>query len=122
MSHANARLTLAGVDAGSAARGGTPQAYVAAQISLAQERSRNGGIAGSLKATLGSWIGLLSLIRMLTVARRSAVKACAVAANQIDAVVVTAVEHLKESLRHLTTAARVRACTRVRPPTTTVTP
>jgi len=52
---------------------------------------------------------------MLTVARRSAVKARTVAANQIDAVVVTAVEHPKESLRGLTTAARVEACAQLSP-------
>ena len=43
--------------------------------------------------------GCVEAIRTLGVARRSAVKARTVAANQIDAVVVTAPEHLKDRRR-----------------------
>ncbi len=49
----------------------------------------------------------------LRVARRSAVKARTVAANQIDAVVVTAPEPVKDRLRALNTARTVEACARM---------
>ena len=61
--------------------------------------------------------GSVEAIRTLSVARRSAVKARTVAANQIDAVVVTAPEHLKDRLRALNTARTVEACARLRPDT-----
>ena len=62
--------------------------------------------------------GCVEAIRTLGVARRSAVKARTVAANQIDAVVVTAPEHLKDRLRALNTARTVEACARLRHPGT----
>ena len=54
--------------------------------------------------------GSVEAIRMLSVARRSAVKARTVAANQIDGLAVTAPEHLKDRLRGLNTARTVEAC------------
>ena len=54
---------------------------------------------------------------MLSVARRSAVKARTQAANQVHGLVVTAGEHLKDRLRGLRTAAIVDACARLRPDT-----
>ena len=62
--------------------------------------------------------GCVEAIRTLSVARRSAVKARTVAANQIDAVVVTAPEHLKDRLRALNTARTAQACARLRHPGT----
>ena len=61
--------------------------------------------------------GSVEAIRMLSVARRSAVKARTVAANQIDGLAVTAPEHLKDRLRGLNTARTVAACARLRPDT-----
>ncbi len=61
--------------------------------------------------------GCVEAIRTLRVARRSAVKARTVAANQIDAVVVTAPEPVKDRLRALNTARTVEACARMRPGT-----
>ncbi|WP_420445200.1 IS110 family transposase [Candidatus Poriferisodalis sp.] len=61
--------------------------------------------------------GCVEAIRTLRVARRSAVKARTVAANQIDAVVVTAPEPVKDRLRALNTARTVEACARMRPDT-----
>ena len=61
--------------------------------------------------------GSVEAIRMLSVARRSAVKARTVAANQIDGLAVTAPEHLKDRLRGLNTARTVEACARLRPDT-----
>ena len=66
--------------------------------------------------------GCVEAIRILGVARRSAVKARTVAANQIDAVVVTAPEHLKDRLRALNTARTVEACARLRHPGTDTDP
>ena len=61
--------------------------------------------------------GSVEAIRMLSVARRSAVKARTAAANQIDGLAVTAPEHLKDRLRGLNTARTVEACARLRPDT-----
>ena len=61
--------------------------------------------------------GPVEAIRMLSVARRSAVKARTQAANQVHGLVVTAPEHLKDRLRGLRTAAIVDACARLRPDT-----
>ena len=61
--------------------------------------------------------GCVEAIRMLTVARRSAVKARTAAANQISGLIVTAPEHLKDRLGGLSTNDAVDACTRMRPDT-----
>ena len=52
---------------------------------------------------------------MLTVARRSAVKARTQAANQIHALVVTAPEPVKHQLRGMNLKTRVKICARFRP-------
>ena len=61
-------------------------------------------------------------IRMLRVARRSAVKARTQAINQLHALVVTAPEQVRHQLRGLSAQARVKTCAGFRPgtaPTTT---
>jgi transposase len=57
------------------------------------------------------------MIRTLRVTRRSAVKARAQAANQIQALLVTAPEGLKSELRALSTAKLVTKVSRFRPGT-----
>ena len=57
--------------------------------------------------------GHVEAIRMLSVARRSAVKARTAAANQINSLIVTADEQLKDRLRGQHTAAVVDACARM---------
>ena len=74
-------------------------------------------LSGSAAVVPKSADGCVEAIRVLSVARRSAVKARTVAANQIGAVVVTAPEHLKDRLRALNTARTVDACARMRPDT-----
>lgn len=54
-------------------------------------------------------------IRMLRMARRSAVKARTQAANQIHALLITAPEQVKRRLRGLSTRQRVEVCVRWRP-------
>jgi len=54
-------------------------------------------------------------IRMLRIARRSAVKARTQAVNQLHALVVTAPEEVKHQLRGLNVGAQVRICARWRP-------
>ena len=61
--------------------------------------------------------GLVEGIRMLRVARRSAIKARTQAINQLHALVVTAPEQVKHQLRGLSTKARIRACAAFRPGT-----
>lgn len=61
--------------------------------------------------------GCVEAIRTLSVARRSAVKARTVAANQMGGLIVTAPEHLKDRLRGLGSAAVVEVCARLRPDT-----
>ena len=61
--------------------------------------------------------GRVEAIRTLSAARRSAIKARTVAANQIGGLIVTAPEHLKDRLRGLSSAAVVKACARLRPDT-----
>ena len=62
--------------------------------------------------------GCVEAIRTLTVARRSAVKARTVAANQISAITVTATARLRNRLQQLGPAALVRSCARLRPNST----
>ena len=79
------------------------------------EAAARAALCGEATVEPKSADGDVEAIRALTVARRSAVKARTVAANQIDALVVTAPEHLKDTLRGLSAAARVHACVRLRP-------
>ncbi|MDP8931758.1 MAG: IS110 family transposase [Actinomycetota bacterium] len=59
--------------------------------------------------------GNVEMIRMLRLARRSAVVAQGQAANQIHALITTAPEELREQLRDLTTRKRVATAVRFRP-------
>ena len=59
--------------------------------------------------------GYVEAIRTLSIARRSAVKARTVAANQLNAVAVTVPERLRDRLRGLSTAGMVKVCSRWRP-------
>ena len=79
------------------------------------EAAARAALCGDAAVVPKSADGDVEAIRTLSVARRSAVKARTQAANQIDALAVTAPEHLKDTLRGLTGAARVHACARLRP-------
>jgi transposase len=57
----------------------------------------------------------VGMIRTLRSARQSAVKARSQAANQLQALLVTAPEELRQSLRKLPTKALVTTCARFRP-------
>ena len=81
------------------------------------EAAARAALNGSAAVVPKSADGCVEAIRTLRVARRSAVKARTVAANQIDAVVVTAPEPVKDRLRALNTARTVEACARMRPDT-----
>ena len=59
--------------------------------------------------------GPVEAIRMLTVARRSAIKARTQAINQLHALVVTAPDQVKHQLRGLSPKARVNVCAGFRP-------
>ena len=59
--------------------------------------------------------GPVEAIRMLTVARRSAIKARTQAINQLHALVVTAPDQVKHQLRGLSPKARVKVCAGFRP-------
>jgi transposase len=66
--------------------------------------------------------GAVEMLRVLRVARRSAVKAHTQAANQLASLVVTAPEPLRQQLRHLPPALLVATAARLRPgPLTTPT-
>ena len=80
-------------------------AYAAARAALA------GTATGVPKARDGR----IEAIRMLRVARSSAVKARSQATNQLKALLVTAPADLREQLRHLSTTTLVAACARLRP-------
>ena len=56
--------------------------------------------------------GPVESIRMLRVARRSALKARTQTINQLHALVITAPEQVKQQLRGLSTQARVKVCAR----------
>jgi transposase len=59
--------------------------------------------------------GIVESIRVLRVARSSAVKARTQVANQIRDLVLTAPDRLRDELRTLTTTQRVARCVRLRP-------
>ena len=61
--------------------------------------------------------GPVEAIRMLSVARRSAIKARTQAVNQLHALVVTAPDQVKHHLRGLSPKARVKICAAFRPGT-----
>ena len=81
------------------------------------EAAARAALGGDATAQPKSGTGAVEAIRMLSVARRSALKARTQAANQISGLIVTAPEHLKDRLRTLTGAKAADACARLRPHT-----
>lgn len=79
------------------------------------EAAARAALSGDAAVAPKSGDGSVEAIRVLSVARRSAVKARTAAVNQINAIVVTAPEHLKDRLKGLTTCKLIKACTRLRP-------
>ena len=79
------------------------------------ESAARAALNGDATAVPKSADGCVEAIRTLSLARRSAVKARTVAANQINAVVLTAPEHLRDRLRPLSTAEAVKMCARLQP-------
>ena len=78
------------------------------------EAAARAALSGEAAAVPKSADGCVEAIRTLSVARRSAVKARTVAANQIDAVAVTAPEQVKDLLRGLNTPEMIKTCARWR--------
>jgi transposase len=79
-------------------------------------------LAGETAGAPKSADGRVEMIRALRTARRSAVKAKGQAANQLQALVVTAPDALRERLRRLSTRRLVAAACRFRPGTQPETP
>lgn len=71
--------------------------------------------AGAVLGQAKSQDGAVEMIRVLRVARRSAMQARTQAVNQLHAVVVTAPEHLRERLRRLPMATLVQTAVNFRP-------
>lgn len=71
-------------------------------------------LAGDATAIPKTHDGMVEALRVLQVARASAVKARTQAANQLTALVVTASEELQRDLRSRTTPQRVDRCARLR--------
>jgi transposase len=72
-------------------------------------------LAGEATAVPKAREGVVESIRVLQVARSSAVKARTQVANQLKALIVTAPDALRHTLRPLTTDERVARCARLRP-------
>ena len=72
-------------------------------------------LAGETAGEPKSGDGLVEMIRTLRSARQSAVKARSQAANQLQALLVTAPEELRHRLRNLSTKELVTTCARFRP-------
>ena len=83
--------------------------------SVDAEGAARAAASGEATAVPKSGVGPVECLRMLLVARRSAVKARTQAANQIHSVIVGAPEPVKHQLRGLNLRARVRVCARWRP-------
>jgi transposase len=74
-------------------------------------------ISGEADAVPKSGEGPVEAIRVLQMARTSAIKARTQAANQLRDLIITAPLELRERLRPLSTAHRVELCSRIRPVT-----
>ena len=83
------------------------------------EAAARGALAGHATAVPKAHNGPVEAIRMLTVARRSALKARTQAHNQIHGLLVTAPETLKDQLGGLRGGALIDSCARLRPNSTT---
>ena len=81
------------------------------------EAAARAALAGNACAVPKARNGPVEAIRMLTVARRSAVKARTQAHNQIHGLLVTAPEALKDQLSGHRGGALIDACARLRPTT-----
>jgi transposase len=68
-------------------------------------------LAGEATAIAKDSSGLVEAVRVLHLARRSALKAKTQAGNQIKDLIVTAPDQVRDELRHLKTPARVRTAT-----------
>lgn len=79
------------------------------------EAAARAALNGEADATPKRGDGDVESIRMLRVARRSALKACTQAANQIRSLIVTAPEPLRQRLRGLELAELTATCARFRP-------
>ena len=82
------------------------------------EAAARAALAGHATAVPKSADGPVEAIRMLTVARRSALKARTQAHNQIHGLLVTVPEALKDQLSGHRGGALIAACARLRPATT----
>jgi transposase len=128
-------LRRAGVEGTGAYGAGLARALVAAGVEVhevnrpnRQHRRRRGKsdptdaeaaaravLSGEVTAVAKTHDGIVESIRVLRVARRSALKARTQVANQIRDVILTAPERLRADLRGLTTRARVERCANFRP-------
>jgi len=72
-------------------------------------------ISGDARGLPKAGNGAVEMIRSLRIARSTAIKARTQASNALKALVVTAPEELRASLRGLSTIKLVRACARLRP-------
>ena len=79
------------------------------------EAAARAALNGEASGTPKSGGGLVESVRVLRVARRSAMKARTQAANQLHALIVTAPEQLRSRLRNLDTDTMVGVCSRYRP-------
>lgn len=79
------------------------------------EAAARAALNGEASATPKAGDGPVEGIRVLRLARRSAMKARTQAANQMRDLIVTAPNQLRSRLREQATAARVDACSRFRP-------
>jgi transposase len=89
---------------------------------LDAEAAARAVLAGETAGTPKSADGHVEMIRALRTARRSAVKARSQAANQLQALVVTAPDALRDRLRWLSTRRLVAVACRLRPGTQPETP
>ncbi len=81
------------------------------------EAAARAALSGEAAAVPKAADGPVEAIRMLSAARRSAVKARTQATNQVNGLLVTAGEHLKERLRGLRSADVMDSWVRLRPDT-----
>ena len=123
-----------GVEGASSCGAGVPRFLAAAGVTVVEvlsprRRTRRGDkndsadavaaarsvLSGEATATPKSADGPVEAIRMLRMARRSAVKARTVAMNQIKSLAVTASQQVTARLRGLSSASLIKACSRLRP-------
>jgi transposase len=83
--------------------------------SIDAESAARSVLAGTSAGTPKSGTGNVEMIRALSIARSSAVKACTQASNQINSLVVTAPAELRPLLDGLSTGKLVKRCSSLRP-------